>query len=142
MKRGMVILSLIVLVGCSHAQPRRPDPRRTSGADAELFLAVFRGNSNQVALALQRGANINARHLGLMEAARLEGATPLYAAVLQQTGDRCLVAHARSRPNHPERSRGDAPPTGAQAEVCGDCADTDKRKLEPSVAYDCRILGF
>jgi hypothetical protein len=81
MKREIVILSLIVLVGCSHAQPRRPDPRITSGADAELFLAVFRGNSNQVALALQRGANINARHHGLMEAARLEGATPLYAAV-------------------------------------------------------------
>jgi ankyrin repeat protein len=81
MKTGMVSLSLIVLVGCSHAQPRQTDPRTTSGADAELFLAVFRGNSNQVALALQHGANIDARHQGLMAAARLAGATPLYAAV-------------------------------------------------------------
>jgi hypothetical protein len=53
----------------------------TSGADAELFLAVFRGDSNQVARALQNGANINARHQGLMAAARLVKATPLYAAV-------------------------------------------------------------
>lgn len=81
MKTSMVVLSLIILVGCSHAQQRQPDPRITSGADAELFLAVSRGNSNQVALAIQQGANINARHQGLMAAARLAGATPLYAAV-------------------------------------------------------------
>lgn len=81
MKTVIVILGLIVLVGCSHAQPSQPDSRMTSGADAELFLAVFRGDSNQVARALQNGANINARHQGLKAAARLAKATPLYAAV-------------------------------------------------------------
>lgn len=73
-----MLFCILCLVGCSYHHPR---VIVTTGEDANLFLGVFSGNIKEISSAVQAGANINARHYGLMAAARLDGATPLYAAV-------------------------------------------------------------
>ncbi|MEI7817894.1 MAG: hypothetical protein WCI45_11975, partial [Desulfuromonadales bacterium] len=54
MKTQIVILSLLVLVECSHALPARVEPGITSGADADLFLSAFRVDTNHASQVLSK----------------------------------------------------------------------------------------
>lgn len=81
MRIGIAILTLGCLIVFCQVAPKQTSCNQMSAVDAELFFAVLRGNTNQAASALQKGASVDSRHHGLMAAARLEGATPLYTAV-------------------------------------------------------------
>ena len=96
MKRFAVLLGVTIFVGCVF-QSTDPPPRRkiTSGPDANLFHAVFKGDLTGVKSAIKMGANVNARQYGMASAMFMSDATPLYTAVLYNHIEilRCLLEH-------------------------------------------------
>jgi len=57
--------------------------RVTSGLDADLFMSITKGDMSGVRQAIDKGANVNARHFGMFSAGFLDEATPLHFAIFE-----------------------------------------------------------
>ncbi len=105
MKHLCALLCIAALTSCaSEPEVTVRQPREMPPHDAKLLLSSLYGNTNEMHIALQSGADINARQWGLCSAMFMTDATPLYASVVSKKPEavRFLLDHGAdaSIPNH------------------------------------------